>query len=165
MYKGGLSRYRSINSIITYLVRRREVMRKEALLGISPTNRGWYNNIKGNNANRINYFTNGWEPKNLEEGSVLHLGEKKKIYASGEYIETVKDTIENVFNKDEQIWMGNGLESDSSDEREFLKMLSKVMGQNLTLNSLVTCIVIDNVTYHNKPVASPKIINNAITYI
>ena len=61
--------------------------------------------------------------------------------------------------------MGNGLESDSSDEREFLKMLSKVMGQNLTLNSLVTCIVIDNVTYHNKPVASPKIINNAITYI
>ena len=60
MYKGGLSRYRSINSIITYLVRRREVMRKEALLGISTTNREWYNNIKGNNANRINYFTNGW---------------------------------------------------------------------------------------------------------
>lgn len=140
-------------------------MRKEALLGISPTNRGWYNNIKGNNANRINYFTNGWEPKNLEERSVLHLGEMKKIYASGEYVETIKDTIENVFNKDEPSWMVNGLESDSSDEREFLKMLSKVTGQNLTLNSIITCIVIDNVKYHNKPVVSPKIINNAITYI
>ncbi len=165
MYEGGLNRYKRIKIIITYLVRRREVMRKEALLGISPTNRGWYNNIKGNNANRINYFTNGWEPKNLEERSVLHLGEMKKIYASGEYVETIKDTIENVFNKDEPSWMVNGLESDSSDEREFLKMLSKVTGQNLTLNSIITCIVIDNVKYHNKPVASPKIINNSITYI
>ncbi|WP_028829586.1 hypothetical protein [Proteocatella sphenisci] len=140
-------------------------MRTEALIGISPTNRGWYNNIKRNKAKKVNYFTNGWEPKNFEEGSTLHLGEQKKIYASGEYVETIKDTVENVFNKDELNWLMNGLESDSSDEKELLKLLSKITGQHLTLNSIVTCLVIDNVKYHSKSLASQKIINQAITYI
>lgn len=40
--------------------------------------------------------------KTLKREAYCILVRKKKIYASGEYIETVKDTIENVFNKDER---------------------------------------------------------------
>lgn len=140
-------------------------MKKEALLGVSTSNRNWYNNVKGNNATMVNYFTNGWEPKQLNKGGRLHIGEKKKIYATGEYVETIQDTVENFFNNDKFNWKTNGLLSEEETEADFLKLLSNVTGQHLSLNSKVTCIVIDNVDYHNKSVSSQKPFNQGIVYL
>lgn len=140
-------------------------MKKEALLGVSTSNRNWYNNVKGNNATMVNYFTNGWEPKQLNKGGRLHIGEKKKIYATGEYVETIQDTVENFFNNDKFNWKTNGLLSEEETETDFLKLLSNVTGQHLSLNSKVTCIVIDNVDYHNKSVSSQKPFNQGIVYL
>ena len=140
-------------------------MKKEALLGVSTSNRNWYNNVKGNNATMVNYFTNGWEPKQLNKGGRLHIGEKKKIYATGEYVETIQDTVENFFNNDKFNWKTNGLLSEEETEADFLKLLSNVTGQHLSLNSKVTCIVIDNVDYHNKSVSSQNPFNQGIVYL
>lgn len=140
-------------------------MKKEALLGVNPSNRNWYNNVKSNNATMVNYFTNGWEPKQLNKGGRLHIGEKKKIYATGEYVETIQDTVENFFNNDKFNWKTNGLLSEEETEADFLKLLSNVTGQHLSLNSKVTCIVIDNVDYHNKSVSSQKPFNQGIVYL
>ncbi len=140
-------------------------MKKEALLGVSPSNRKWYNNVKSNNATMVNYFTNGWEPKQLNQGSKLHIGEKKKIYATGEYLETVKDTVENIFKNEKLSWESKGLLSSDDTEQDFLKLLSSITGQHLSLNSKITCIIIDNVNYHSANVASQKPFSQGIVYL
>lgn len=140
-------------------------MKKEALLGVNPSNRNWYNNVKSNNATMVNYFTNGWEPKQLDQGGKLHIGEKKKVYATGEYVETIKDTVENIFKSDKLSWESKGLSSSDDTEKDFLKLLSSITGQHLSLNSKITCIVIDNVNYHNSTVTAQKPFSQGIVYL